>query len=462
MHLRWRLILSYLLVAAAAVGGAVVFSGGDTGLPAMIATGCLIGLLGGIIGARLLLKPMQKLRDDIRGLAASGPHEDCWSQRLEFHPAPDFALVLDDLRERTRQRLTQLTVEKSRLEGILESITEGIMVTGRDGRVVMANKALGQLFGNSSSFEGRMPVEVVRNNDVEEAISRSLTDEVAVSVEMSPRGGGECHLDVHIAPIEKDGECIGVVTVFYNITKLRQLERVRKDFVANVSHELRTPLTVIKGYAETLTDGALDDRQTAERFIQIITSQADRLNRLLDDILDLSRLEAENLAIKFESCELRGLVENCISSVTQPAARKQIAIELDIPHDLRVSCDCKLIEQAIINLLDNAVKYTPDGGSVQVFCAAAGKDGEESEGQSKAILRVKDTGIGIPHQDLERIFERFYRVDKGRSRAMGGTGLGLAIVRHILQAHGERVWVKSELGKGTTFAFSLRITRETV
>lgn len=456
MHLRWRLVLSHLLVAAAAVGGAVAFSGEDTGLPGLIATVCLIGLLGGAIGARLLLKPLDNLRDELRRLAASSLNEDSWSQRLAFPSAPDFELVLDDLRERTRQRLTQLAMEKSRLGGILESITEGIMATGVDGRVVMANKALAQLFGNRSSFQGRMPVEVVRNNEVEEAIARSLTDGVAVSMEMSLRGGRECHLDVHIAPIRKDGERIGVVTVFYDITKLRQLERVRKDFVANVSHELRTPLTAIKGYAETLADGALDDRQTAERFIQVIASHAERLNQLLDDILDLSRLEAENLAVNFEICQLRRLTETCISSVAQHAARKQISIELDIPDDLRVSCECKLIEQAIINLLDNAVKYTPDGGSVQVHCALLEEMAEGDEGKPGVVVQVKDTGIGIPAQDLERVFERFYRVDKGRSRLMGGTGLGLSIVRHIVQAHGERVWVESELGKGTTFSFSLR------
>ncbi|MBT4496367.1 MAG: PAS domain S-box protein [Gemmatimonadetes bacterium] len=451
MRLSWQLVLSYLLVGGVALLMGHLYAGKDS-LPVLLTRGLLVSLFIGLGMSRLLLGPLHSLREKLRQLAGSGPEEEEWSQELGLPQLPDLEVVLDDFRERTRLRVEQLTMERSRLEGILESITEGIMVTGRDGRVVMANSALCQLFGIRESLQGRLPVEVVRNNQVEEAISRSLGEGKATSTEVTLRGSGECFLDVHIAPVKREEECIGAVSVFYNITKLRQLERVRKDFVANVSHELRTPLTAIKGYAETLADGALDDRKAAERFVQIISSHADRLNRLLDDILDLSRLEAENTEVEFERCRMHKIADNCISSVVQTASRKEINIDLEVPEDLQVMCDAKLIEQAVLNLLDNAVKYTPDGGEVRLRA----REEEDQGGEGRVVVEVSDTGIGIPSKDLERIFERFFRVDKGRSRAMGGTGLGLSIVRHIIQAHGEKVWVESDPSKGTTFVFTLK------
>jgi len=451
MRLSWQLVLSYLLVGGVALLMGHLYAGKDS-LPVLLTRGLLVSLFIGLGMSRLLLGPLHSLREKLRQLAGSGPEEEEWSQELGLPQLPDLEVVLDDFRERTRLRVEQLTMERSRLEGILESITEGIMVTGRDGRVVMANSALCQLFGIRESLQGRLPVEVVRNNQVEEAISRSLGEGKATSTEVTLRSSGECFLDVHIAPVKREEECIGAVSVFYNITKLRQLERVRKDFVANVSHELRTPLTAIKGYAETLADGALDDRKAAERFVQIISSHADRLNRLLDDILDLSRLEAENTEVEFERCRMHKIADNCISSVVQTASRKEINIDLEVPEDLQVMCDAKLIEQAVLNLLDNAVKYTPDGGEVRLRA----REEEDQGGEGRVVVEVSDTGIGIPSKDLERIFERFFRVDKGRSRAMGGTGLGLSIVRHIIQAHGEKVWVESDPSKGTTFVFTLK------
>lgn len=449
MGLRRKLVLSYVLVAVAVlVSGSLFFK---DSYPGLIIWGILFSLLLGIGTSRLIVRPLQKLTTDIRQLATVAPDEDDWSQALAIPQLPDLESVLENLREHTRQRVAQLAMEKSRLVDALESITEGVLVTGRDNRVVLANQALADLFGVRPPFQGRRPVEIVRNNKVEEAISRSLERCAAISLEVILREGSECHLDVRVAPIKEKEECIGVVTVFYNITQLRQMERTRKDFVSNVSHELRTPLTAIKGYAETLADGALDDRETAERFIRIISAHADRLTYLLDDILDLSRLEAETLEVEFESCSLRRLAESCIDSVSPLAAGKTISLVLDIPADVQVICDAKLIEQALLNLMGNAVKYTQDGGLVQVRTRLL-KEGD----QKRIAVEVVDTGIGIPSKDLERVFERFYRVDKGRSRNMGGTGLGLSIVRHIAKAHGERVWAESELGKGSTFAFTLR------
>ncbi len=364
-----------------------------------------------------------------------------------FHP--ELARAFKDLAERIQQRVGQLESEKSRLEVILESITEAILVVDRDGRVVLANKALANLFELDLPLEGLLTAEVVRYAAIQEALTECLAEGRSREMEVELTGAPECHLDMQVAPVLEGNECIGAVAVLYDITRLRQLERMRRDFVANVSHELCTPLTAIKGYAEILSDGAVDDRATARRFTGIIESHADRLTHLLGDLLDLSRLESDQVAVELVPCKLKPLVDTSVGSVSQAAAQKQIAIHCDIPPSVRVICDPKLIEQALINLLDNAVKYTPAGGKVRIGTRPV-------EGSDRLAIYVEDTGIGIPFEDLGRIFERFYRVDKGRSRSLGGTGLGLSIVRHIAEAHGEQVSVQSKLGAGTTFSFELQ------
>ncbi len=364
-----------------------------------------------------------------------------------FHS--ELARAFADFAERIQQRVHQLASEKSRLEVILESITEAILVVDRDGRVVLANQALINLFDLEPPLEGLLTAEVVRYAAIQDALTGCLAEGHRRAMEVELTGAPECHLDMQVAPILEGNECIGAVAVLYDITRLRQLERMRRDFVANVSHELCTPLTAIKGYAEILSDGALDDRATARRFTGIIENHADRLTHLLGDLLNLSRLESDQLEVELAPCALKPLVDTSVGSVSQAAAQKQIAIHCDIPPSVQVVCDAKLIERALINLLDNAVKYTPAGGKVRIGTRPV-------EGADRRTIYVEDTGIGIPSEDLGRIFERFYRVDKGRSRTLGGTGLGLSIVRHIAEAHGAQVSVQSKLGAGTTFSFELQ------
>ncbi|MDE2704243.1 MAG: ATP-binding protein, partial [Gemmatimonadota bacterium] len=315
--------------------------------------------------------------------------------------------------------------------------------------VVLANKALANLFDLESPLEGLLTAEVVRYSAIQDALAGCLAEGRRREMEVELTGAPERHLDMQVAPVFEGNECIGAVAVLYDITRLRELERIRRDFVANVSHELRTPLTAIKGYAEILSDSALDDRETARRFTGIIENHADRLTRLLGDLLDLSRLESDQLEVELIPCELKLLVDTSVGSVSQAAAQKQIVIHCDVPPSVQVICDPKLIEQALINLLDNAVKYTPAGGKVRVGTRPV-------EDTDRLAIYVEDTGVGIPSEDLGRIFERFYRVDKGRSRDLGGTGLGLSIVRHIAEVHGEQVSVQSKLGAGTTFSFELQ------
>lgn len=364
----------------------------------------------------------------------------------------DLGTALDDMRRQVQTHIGQITLEKSRLEAVLTSITEAILVTDQSGRILMGNQTFEKLFGVSDAIEGRMPIELVRHRDVQNAIDQTLKTGQAVFLDLTRSDDRERHFDVQIAPILQDDHIAGSVTIFYDITELRRLERIRKDFVANVSHELRTPLTTIKGCAATLADGALDDQEASQRFVKMINTHADRLHNLVEDILDLSRIESGALPLEIGVYPIQEMINTVVGQIRPLAKEKTLTIEINIKENVQVQCDHKLIEQALFNLLDNAVKYTPEEGKIWIQTRDF-KHGENT--QIRIALEVKDTGIGIPLSDMDRIFERFYRVDKGRSRAMGGTGLGLSIVRHIMDAHGERVYVESEQGKGSTFGLTL-------
>ena len=378
----------------------------------------------------------------------------------------DLGTALDDMRRQIQTHIGQITLEKSRLEAVLTSITEAILVTDQSGRILMGNQTFEKLFGVSDVIEGRMPIELVRHRDVQNAIDQTLKTGQAAFLDLTRSDDRERHFDVQIAPILQDDHIAGSVTIFYDITELRRLERIRKDFVANVSHELRTPLTTIKGCASTLADGALDDQEASQRFVKMINTHADRLHNLVEDILDLSRIESGALPLELGVYPVHEMVNAVVGQIRPLAKEKTLTIEINTKEN--VQCDRKLIEQALLNLLDNAVKYTPEGGKIWIqtrdFKHAENDRENRRNGQNEVenqtythriALEVKDTGIGVPLSDMDRIFERFYRVDKGRSRAMGGTGLGLSIVRHIMDAHGERVYVESEQGKGSTFGLTL-------
>jgi two-component system phosphate regulon sensor histidine kinase PhoR len=241
----------------------------------------------------------------------------------------------------------------------------------------------------------------------------------------------------------------GAVVVLHDVTELRRLERVRQDFVANVSHEFKTPLTAIQGFAETLLAGAMEDSRSNRRFLEIIRDHAVRLARLTNDLLKLARIEAGKLEVEFFPVQLMEVIERSAETTLLKASRKQIALEVDVPPDLpMVRGDASLLRDVLQNLVDNAIQYTPEGGRIRVSAEV---------GSREVVVCVADTGIGIPLADQERIFERFYRVDAARSREAGGTGLGLSIAKHIVEAHGGRLWVESEIGHGSKFSFSLSL-----
>jgi len=253
---------------------------------------------------------------------------------------------------------------------------------------------------------------------------------------------------VTAAPV-RAAEASSAVLVLHDITELRRLERVRRDFVANVSHEFKTPLTAIQGFAETLLGGALDDKANRKRFVEIIREHARRLARLTDDLLKLSRIEAGRLDLESRPVSVAGLVNGCVETARLNAESRGLRIAVELPEGLPpVRGDAVQLDEVLQNLIDNALQYTPSGGRIDVTAYSNGHE---------VIFTVADTGIGIPESDLERIFERFYRVDAARSREAGGTGLGLSIARHIVDAHGGRIWVESAVGQGSRFRFSIDV-----
>ncbi len=360
----------------------------------------------------------------------------------------DLAKALNNMADEINAKVKSISSEKAKLEAILSSMFEGIMLTNEKGEILLMNPSIRKLFLIDSSPEGKRPLEVIRNNVIQEIVDRVLhNNKEVITQEVSISIPEEKKIMINGVPIVKDGIVEGAVFVFHDITELKRLEEVRKDFVANVSHELRTPISSIKGYAETLLDGKADNEDTVKEFLNIIYQDSDRLANLIDDLLDLSKIESGKMKMEFEPLDISPIINRSVNVLEKSSKDKSLSIKLNVPNDLpKVLGDQKRLLQVFLNLLDNAIKYTTEGGLINVVVS-----GKEKVAQ----VDISDTGIGIPGKDLPRIFERFYRVDKARSRELGGTGLGLSIVKHIVQAHNGQVWVQSELGKGSTFSFTL-------
>jgi two-component system phosphate regulon sensor histidine kinase PhoR len=347
--------------------------------------------------------------------------------------------------ELARQR-AQIVAEKEQLEGVLESMVEGVLVIDRQGRIIQTNPALEQMFALTRNPVGRTALEALRNPSLEEALASVLGGSGRTQSTVRLTHPIDRHLEVGVAPLGGDGNVRGAVAVFHDITRLEKLEAVRRDFVANVSHEIRTPVTAIRGYAETLREAA-ESAEQRTRFAQIIITHADRLTQLVDDLLALSSLEGAGYVLRVERLAARDLLQVVDEAFRPRAQEKGVTLVVGaIGADLALSGDRRLLEQVLGNLVDNAIKYTDAGGRVTMGAAAA-DDG--------VIFTVADTGSGIPAPDLQRIFERFFRVDRGRSRKLGGTGLGLSIVKHIVMLHGGDVGVKSRVGEGSEFTVRL-------
>ncbi|KAF0219979.1 MAG: two-component system OmpR family phosphate regulon sensor histidine kinase [Geobacteraceae bacterium] len=361
----------------------------------------------------------------------------------------DLAIVMNEMTTRIKGQFESIYAEKNQLDTILRSMGEGLMVTDAKGTITMVNPAFRNLFSIHEEVNGKQLIDITRHPALNNAFKTVITTENEKLEEINFQLNEERTILTHWVPLKENGELKGVVAVFHDISNLKKLEIIRKDFVANVSHELRTPVTVIKGYAETLLEGGLENNpQRVGRFIEIIHNHAGRLANLIRDLLSLSELESGNLNLGFASINIESVVKRACVLLDQKAHNKKITIDRSGINELSpVQGDPGRLEQVLVNLLDNAIKYTPENGSVTLSAA---------DMEDMVKISVSDTGPGIPPKDLPRIFERFYRVDTARSREVEGTGLGLAIVKHIVQLHGGTVSAESSPGKGATFSFTLK------
>jgi two-component system, OmpR family, phosphate regulon sensor histidine kinase PhoR len=357
------------------------------------------------------------------------------------------ATSLNQTAARLDRTIRTLTEERNLSSAILGSMVEGVAVVNAFERLLFANQGFADILGlDVPPQSGSALVEIVRQTELLEAVREVLKGQPRVEAEIVTGTLRQHFFAVTVAAVSA-AETSGAVIVLHDITDLRKLERVRRDFVANVTHEFKTPLTAIQGFAETLLAGAIDDPQNRLRFLEIILEHSRRLARLTDDLLKLSKMDADRLELEIRRLSVSQFVESCIETTQRPAAEKDLRISVNLPqHIPDISADRRRLAEVLQNLLDNAMQYTPAGGQIMVSASAD---------DSEVTFTVSDTGIGIPQSDQPRIFERFYRVDVARSREVGGTGLGLAIAKHLVEVHGGRIWVESEVGQGSQFRFTV-------
>ena len=358
---------------------------------------------------------------------------------------------LNRLSQELDSRIAQLTASHERQATVLGGMIEGVIAVDRRERVLFANAAAGRLFDfRPTMIEGRPLLEVVRNHTLEEAVNAALATRQPQRLETMQESSDKMSVAIQATPLSGE-PCPGVVIVMHDTTELRRLESLRRDFVANVSHELKTPLSSIKAYAETLRNGALNDREASVTFVERIQEQAERLHHLILDLLSLARIESTQQVFEIEPVSIQEVVDACLENYQAVADSKRIVLVAEPQQPgCFVRADKEGLREILDNLVDNAIKYTPEGGRVTIRWRSI------DEPVSKvATIEVADTGIGIAADALPRVFERFYRVDKARSRELGGTGLGLAIVKHLAQSFGGTVAATSEIGGGSIFRVSL-------
>jgi len=396
---------------------------------------------------QFFIKPLHKMQKTTRKLVKGD-----FSSSIPLLPRDVFGDLADNLNELSselKSKITEITHDKNELKAILSSMVEGVIVIGKDEKILILTSPIYRMLDLRSRDVSNKPYwEIIRNEEINSLIRETFIHKKAIKKQLTIISPDETHFNTQISPVlNEEGNLKGVVVLFHDITELKKLETLRSEFVANVSHELKTPLTSIKGFVETLREGALSDKKKAEQFLGIIQTHTQRLEDLVNDLLSLSLLESKELKLNLVPLKIQELIDPILGLYRERFDEKnQVifnAIQGNIP---RVLADRKKMEQVFSNLLDNAIKYTPEGGKVSL-------DAKEEDGFIR--VDIKDSGVGISEEHLPQIFERFYRVDKDRARDSGGTGLGLAIIKHILQAHDGKVTVQSEPQKGSIFSVFL-------
>ena len=444
-HHFWRLLAiqaALLLAVAGVVAG--LAAAGQPAIVLWLATilGAVLGVAGMAVAMRSVFVPLEELSSSARKLASGngvgGPRED---------ELGELGAVLGQMERDLSQRVGQVQEHSQRLQTVLGSMIEGVLAVGTDQRILLANDAGRELLDFTAAEPvGKPLITVTRARPVHEAIDEALDCSEPIEREFESPGAHRRTLLLRATRLPGD-PCPGVMVVLHDVTDLRRLENLRRELVANVSHELKTPLAAIKAYAETLRMGAVDDPEHNLTFVLRIEEQAERLHQLILDMLQIARVEAGEATFEIVDVPLREVLDECAAHFADAAASREVELVVELPPmTLTVHGDEEGVRTIVTNLLDNAIKYTPAKGRVTLRATAA---------DNAVTIEVQDTGIGIAEKDQGRIFERFYRVDKARSRELGGTGLGLSIVKHLAQSFGGSVGVESVLKKGTTFRVTL-------
>jgi two-component system, OmpR family, phosphate regulon sensor histidine kinase PhoR len=447
--MRFRLLALPVAVTGLGVLLLVGIEGGSWALA--LAAGAAAGALVAASGA-VTYGPLEaRIRALARTIRVAAERHRSPSPPVSPHDELDNAArTFDELSAQWSTRAEELVTECTTLAAVLDGMAEGIWVTDEMGTIVRHNFALRKMLYEGQTLNGQRPLSLIRSTDLNDAVMAACRRGESSRLEVTVSGVRPRVLEVQVMPLRR--ELRGSAAVFHDLTELRRLEKIRKDFVANVSHELRTPITTIRGYAETLRTGALADPEHAPKMVEIIHRQSERLSVMVADLLELSRLESGELELERGPVSLAEAAARAAEAVRGRAQEKRQSLSVDVDAELTARGDARAVEQVVLNLLDNAVKYTPQGGEVEVT------SGREN---GRCFLTVRDTGIGIEEKHLSRIFERFYRVDRGRSRETGGTGLGLSIVKHLVGAMGGEVRVESGPGRGSRFTVVLPVLSST-